>query len=969
MAVLLVVSGLQPAAVLAAEPSRGAETPAIKASAINAEADAGLVTDSSKTDLELVQMLVGDSVPIENVKYTGKAEARGAFSGGTGIIGFEKGIVLSSGDIQNVVGPNENDGISSGFGTPGDTDLSNLISGAETNDAAVLEFDFIPVNPVISFAYVFASDEYNEFVYSYNDVFGFFVNGQNVALVPGTDIPVSIDNVNGGNPYGSDNARNSGYFRNNDLSDKGGSINTEMDGLTTVLHVEKAVNPGVINHIKLAIADAKDTALDSVVFIKAGSFADKPVQYGDLSFKQESYSVNENIPAGYAEITVERKNGSDGDVTVDYSTSDLTAEAGKDYTAASGTFTFKDGETSKSFMVPIINDSELESSETVALKLENPTGGAKLGTYSEATLTIVDDEVPPEYGAFSFELEGYSVDENAASGYAQIKVLRKGGSDGQVTIDYSTSDLEALAGYDYELTSGTLSFAAGETSKSFTVSIYDDYQLEGDETLQLSLTNPAGGAVLGSPNSVILTIVDNEQPPRFYFSEQNYTVAETVYGAVYNNIALITVNFVGNYVPTIMAKGEEGGDYETEFSVAYNTSNGTAAADSDYVPVSGRLYFEPWDTEQSFEIEILSDSIYEGDETIKLSLSEPSGAILGEPHDAVLTIKDGQSPPPDNDDDDDKGGGGGGKSSGSSKPAVVVPVEKAPATENLPWGTIIDRMAGYISLGSPTKINEVKAEIELAYDTALLKNKPTHSPRAYYWNAEKGNWVAMATYPAGDGKVRAINEGKYKGWFAVFGVIQPQFSDMQGSWAEQVVNRMNGLGMIEGYPIKGEALLRTAKIEQKVSRAEFIMFVSRILNIDIDDPRLPLISTEEANSILAKRYTDSSSIPGWALRAAGTLEKAGIIHFEGAELDAAEPITRAEAAVMISKALKLLTQCKAADCSKYTDSGLIPDWVKAELADGVMTGYPGGDFKPQERLTRAESMTMLHRLFVEGLGW
>lgn len=104
----------------------------------------------------------------------------------------------------------------------------------------------------------------------YNDVFGFFINGANYALLPDGVTPVSINNVNNGNPYGSGGA-NPAFYRNNDLQDGGGSIDIEADGLTVVLTLTAPVNPGVTNHMKLAIADAGDSSLDSWVFIKGGS--------------------------------------------------------------------------------------------------------------------------------------------------------------------------------------------------------------------------------------------------------------------------------------------------------------------------------------------------------------------------------------------------------------------------------------------------------------------------------------------------------------------------------------------------------------------------------------------------------------------------------------------------------------------------------------------------------------------------
>lgn len=237
-----------------------------------AGASPGLVTEDlsgALTPDDLANALVGVGVTVSNVTYTGSDVAAGTFSGGTGIVGFEGGIALSSGDIANVVGPNVDDGITAANLTPGDSDL-DVLSGFTTFDAAVLEFDFVPDASPVRFEYVFSSDEYNEFVNTeFNDVFAFFVNGANCATVD-TD-PVSINTINNGNPFGTDPRSHPELYVNNDLDDGGGALDTEMDGLTTVLTCEAAVNVGVTNHMKLAIADASDDILDSNVFLQAGS--------------------------------------------------------------------------------------------------------------------------------------------------------------------------------------------------------------------------------------------------------------------------------------------------------------------------------------------------------------------------------------------------------------------------------------------------------------------------------------------------------------------------------------------------------------------------------------------------------------------------------------------------------------------------------------------------------------------------
>jgi hypothetical protein len=237
----------------------------------SASAAIGTTDLNTLTATDLANTLVGSGVSVSNVTYTGANVAAGTFTGGAAPVGFDTGVILSSGNIANVVGPNVSDSITTVNGTPGDSDLTAL-SGHPTFDAAVLEFDFVPNAGKVFFQYVFASDEYNEYVNSsFNDTFGFFVDGANCATVGDPPLPVAINTINNGNPFGTDPKSHPELYRNNDLTDGGGSIDTEMDGLTTVLTCEASVNPNVTNHMKLAIADASDSNLDSNVFIQAGS--------------------------------------------------------------------------------------------------------------------------------------------------------------------------------------------------------------------------------------------------------------------------------------------------------------------------------------------------------------------------------------------------------------------------------------------------------------------------------------------------------------------------------------------------------------------------------------------------------------------------------------------------------------------------------------------------------------------------
>lgn len=234
------------------------------------------IATPAATASELLQCLLGPDVTVTNAVLTAAPQAAGTFVGALGVVGFDQGIILSSGDITTLDGPNIGDATSTDNLAPGDLDLESLIPGYTTFDAVILEFDFTCATAQdVVFQYVFGSEEYNEYVDTpYNDVFGFFLNGTNIAIAPpgcsGAGSAVSINNVNCGNPYVGIGP-NCDCFRNNDLDDGGGTIYTELDGLTQVFFATGTILPGT-NHIKIALADAGDPVLDSDVMIRCQSF-------------------------------------------------------------------------------------------------------------------------------------------------------------------------------------------------------------------------------------------------------------------------------------------------------------------------------------------------------------------------------------------------------------------------------------------------------------------------------------------------------------------------------------------------------------------------------------------------------------------------------------------------------------------------------------------------------------------------
>lgn len=245
-------------------------------STINSFAALSVTTTSNGTTLANTILGTGITIVPGSVNYVGTSTQAGTFTGGVSAgIGIESGIILTSGNANIAPGPNNSDSAGQSLGTAGDAQLT-AISGNTTFDANILTFDFTTTGGDVFFNYVFASDEYNEYTNtSVNDSFAFFLDGVNIALIPNTATPVSINTVNGGNPLGV-GASNSQYFVNNDTSDGGPFHNIQYDGFTKIFTASALGLSAGTHTIKLAIADAGDTVYDSAVFIQANSFSDTP---------------------------------------------------------------------------------------------------------------------------------------------------------------------------------------------------------------------------------------------------------------------------------------------------------------------------------------------------------------------------------------------------------------------------------------------------------------------------------------------------------------------------------------------------------------------------------------------------------------------------------------------------------------------------------------------------------------------
>ena len=425
-----------------------------------------------------------------------------------------------------------------------------------------------------------------------------------------------------------------------------------------------------------------------------------------------------------AVFTVSLSAASDGEVTVDYATSDGTAAAGEDYTATSGTLAFQAGEVTKTISVPTTEDAVDDGGETFTLTLSNASGaglgdGEATGTirntgtaaelsadfpesaytskrhtgsddrpqvvvaFSEAvadfdgntpsvtvtgasglsvqthtedgldnaymffmtpdgdgdvTFTLVADaacasggictaggtvltQVPaaltipgPDAEASSLSVADAEATEEEDAAMEFVVTLNPAAGDA-VTVDYATSDGTATAGEDYTATSGALTFTAGDTRKTISVPITDDAEDDGGETFTLTLSN-ASGADLDDAVAAGTINDDDESPAAVSVSDASAAEGDAV---------AFTVSLSA-------AAGEQ-------VTVDYATSDGTAAAGSDYTAESGTLTFAANETSKTVSVATTDDSVDEEDETFTLTLSSPANATLGDAT-ATGTIND-----------------------------------------------------------------------------------------------------------------------------------------------------------------------------------------------------------------------------------------------------------------------------------------------------------------------------------------
>jgi gliding motility-associated-like protein len=364
---------------------------------------AGILVDENYTPNQLVQdvFIGGDCFDVEaqSISYAGNDLGSGYFSNGNSSINIEEGVILSTGNIHNSAGPNDNyNSGNSFFNNSVDVDLSQMINSNYLYDISSLEFDFTPTTDQISFEFVFASEEYCEYVNSsFNDVFGFFISGpgingpfsnnaENIAIVPNTNSYTAINTVN--------HLTNPAYYVNNipisqhsqmpgflqctgyPVNTNGVAINDiEYDGFTTVMTAMANVQSCETYHIKLIIADVADGYFDSAVFLKANSFSAGDaanVSTEALGGGVDANVVYENCEEGY--FVFERANDNlDEPLTINFTVSgSSTATPGVDYEILPTSVVIPAGNSVFHLPVTVYNDLFVEGAESIILELEAP---------------------------------------------------------------------------------------------------------------------------------------------------------------------------------------------------------------------------------------------------------------------------------------------------------------------------------------------------------------------------------------------------------------------------------------------------------------------------------------------------------------------------------------------------------------------------------------------------------------------
>jgi gliding motility-associated-like protein len=621
------------------------------------------------TPAQYVQNIVGPGIAVSNVTFTGNTSQIGAFSG-TSNIGYSSGVVLSSGSVSELVGPAS----SSTAGTANvsglsDPDLLNIASTTaqslgigtitSTSDLVALEFDFVAESNVVSFNFVFGSDEYLTYVNtSFNDIFGFFVSGPgisgpyaapagfpngaaNLAVVPGTNTPITISTIHPN--------LNSQYFINN----QGGTTHT-LNGITTQIPVTFNVICGETYHFKFAVADCQDNFLSTAVFLQDDSFTSPPV---DLTL--QTANGTDTIPEACigAEVLFIRSDCQSSDsLAVNFSVSG-TAIDSVDYDLADSPIIMVPGQDTAAISITPIVDNIPEGTEsiTVSISFLNSAGD----TVVVSGTVYLTDIQPVVINESDLQLQCYNDS-------IELTAIASGGS-GAFTYNWAASNSDSITDYVSVLENGTFNYVISVTDEclgtfSDTATVIMNQTIAIDTMYSFPSTCVPTGAVSGvalgtigvanynwtgpgpnNSNFINASVWEDLSPGWYYFTvtDNVCSVNDSVYVDILNPpIAQFSVNPLSGCDPLLVTITNESQNSDTYI---WSFGDGENATITDIAPFD-HIYSDPTSSPQSYLIQlIVSQGQNCSDTTTNLVTSNICGCTDPEAtnYNSIATVDDG----------------------------------------------------------------------------------------------------------------------------------------------------------------------------------------------------------------------------------------------------------------------------------------------------------------------------------------
>ena len=334
-------------------------------------------------------------------------------------------------------------------------------------------------------------------------------------------------------------------------------------------------------------------------------------EFPTISLISTPLSIAENVAEEEIMVAVSLSGASNRTIAIDYTTLDITAISGEDYSQKQGVLNFEPGSIEKQFAIGILDDMDNEGNESFNLQLSVSIGNAVfLGGESSFTksVTIVDNELP----TLSITNTKFSVGEDVKSGKFELEFKLSGATSRNVSMNYAITGGTAMAGVDYNSSSQRIEFTSGMVRKILPIMIIDNSELDRNKSIRFSLTNLNGVVLAGGQSRIsrTITIVDDESTT-FSLSTASFKVNENVTGGEFEVSAMLSTPIA--------------------FDVTYevSTQDGTAINGQDYTRLANKIItFEAGSTTSTFAIPILNDVNSEGEESFTIKIENVIGAVI-----------------------------------------------------------------------------------------------------------------------------------------------------------------------------------------------------------------------------------------------------------------------------------------------------------------------------------------------------